>query len=61
MNFDMTPLNRTGTALDAANAIAFLLSDAARFINGQVLAIDGGWSSTKFLSESAITAEVKGP
>ncbi len=56
MNFDMTPLNRTGTALDAANAIAFLLSDSARFINGEVLAVDGGWSSTKFLSEAAATA-----
>jgi meso-butanediol dehydrogenase/(S,S)-butanediol dehydrogenase/diacetyl reductase len=56
MNFDMTPLNRTGTAEDAAAAIAFLLSDAARFITGQVLVVDGGWSSTKFLAQSAVTA-----
>ena len=56
MNFDMTPLNRTGTAEDAAAAIAFLLSDAARFITGQVIAVDGGWSATKFLSEEAATA-----
>jgi NAD(P)-dependent dehydrogenase (short-subunit alcohol dehydrogenase family) len=56
MNFDMTPLNRTGTARDAAHAIAFLLSDAAGFINGEVLAVDGGWSSTKFLSEAAVNA-----
>ncbi|WCT73467.1 SDR family NAD(P)-dependent oxidoreductase [Sphingomonas naphthae] len=56
MNFDMTPLNRTGTAEDAAEAIAFLLSDKARFITGQTLVVDGGWSSTKFLAESAITA-----
>lgn len=56
MNFDMTPLNRTGTAEDAAHAIRFLLSDEARFINGQVLAVDGGWSATKFLSEEAATA-----
>ena len=57
MNFDMTPLNRTGTAKDAAHAIHFLLSDAARFINGQVLAVDGGWTATKFLSEAAIAAK----
>jgi NAD(P)-dependent dehydrogenase (short-subunit alcohol dehydrogenase family) len=56
MNFDMTPLNRTGTAEDAAAAIAFLLSDAARFITGQVIVVDGGWSATKFLSEAAATA-----
>jgi len=57
LNFDMTPLNRTGTAEDAGHAIQFLLSDSARFINGQVLAVDGGWTSTRFLSESAITAK----
>jgi NAD(P)-dependent dehydrogenase (short-subunit alcohol dehydrogenase family) len=56
MNFDMTPLNRTGTGEDAAEAICFLLSDRARFITGQVLAVDGGWSATKFLSEEAATA-----
>lgn len=56
MNMDMTPLNRTGTAEDAAAAIRFLLSDEARFITGQVLAVDGGWTSTKFLAESAVLA-----
>jgi meso-butanediol dehydrogenase/(S,S)-butanediol dehydrogenase/diacetyl reductase len=56
MNFDMTPLNRTGTSEDAAEAICFLLSDRARFITGQVLALDGGWSSTKFLAEKVVNA-----
>ena len=56
MNFDMTPSNRTGTAEDAAQAIAFLLSDAARFVNGQVLAVDGGWSATRYLAPHAVTA-----
>jgi 3-oxoacyl-[acyl-carrier protein] reductase len=36
------PLARFGTALDVANAIAFLASDEAAYITGQVLIVDGG-------------------
>ena len=36
------PLRRNGTADDVAQAAAFLLSDEAAFINGAMLAIDGG-------------------
>jgi len=57
MNFEMTPMNRTCTAGDVADAIWFLLSDRAGFINGQVLAVDGGWTTTKYLSEEARLAE----
>lgn len=57
MNYDMTPAEGWGTAEDVANAILFLCSDQSRWINGQVIAIDGGWSSTKFLSETALTAQ----
>jgi 3-oxoacyl-[acyl-carrier protein] reductase len=36
------PLARFGTAEDVANAIAFLVSDEASYITGQVLVVDGG-------------------
>ena len=38
-----TPLCRLGTPQDVAGACAFLLSDAAAFITGQVLGVDGGY------------------
>jgi meso-butanediol dehydrogenase / (S,S)-butanediol dehydrogenase / diacetyl reductase len=36
------PLRRNGTPQDVASAVAFLLSDEASFINGAMLAVDGG-------------------
>ena len=39
---DRTPLGRSGTGEDMAAAVAFLASDDASFITGQVLAVDGG-------------------
>jgi meso-butanediol dehydrogenase/(S,S)-butanediol dehydrogenase/diacetyl reductase len=56
MNDDMTPSERRGTAEDVAAAVVFLASPAAGWINGQVLAVDGGWSATKFLTEEALLA-----
>ena len=44
-----TPLGRFGGPDDIAAAIVFLCSKDASFITGQVLAVDGGWSTTKFV------------
>jgi 3-oxoacyl-[acyl-carrier protein] reductase len=38
------PLKRLGTPEDVANAIAFLASEQASYITGQVLRIDGGFT-----------------
>jgi 3-oxoacyl-[acyl-carrier protein] reductase len=39
---ELTSLGREGTGEDVANAVAFLASDAASYITGQVLCVDGG-------------------
>ncbi len=36
------PLQRLGTADDVASAVAFLASENASYITGQVLAVNGG-------------------
>ncbi len=36
------PVGRAGTPEDVANAVAFLVSDEAAYITGQVLSVDGG-------------------
>ncbi|WP_424975727.1 SDR family NAD(P)-dependent oxidoreductase [Dinoroseobacter sp. S124A] len=43
---DAIPLNRYGSEQEIAEAIAFLCSDKASYITGQVLAADGGFEAT---------------
>lgn len=40
---DHQAIKRRGSASDIANALIFLASDAAGFITGQTLNVDGGW------------------
>lgn len=40
---EQTPLGRLGTPEDIAHAVAFLASDKASFLTGQVLTADGGF------------------
>ncbi len=46
---DRHPLKRIGDAAQTAELVRFLLSDAAGFLTGQVIAIDGGLSALRTL------------
>lgn len=39
---EQIPMKRFGETEDVANLVAFLASDAARYITGQVISVDGG-------------------
>ena len=42
---DVIPLNRYGTTQEIAEAVGFLSSPAASYVNGQVIAVDGGFEA----------------
>ena len=42
---DAIPLNRYGTPEEIAEVVGFLCSDAAAYVNGQVIAADGGFDA----------------
>jgi meso-butanediol dehydrogenase / (S,S)-butanediol dehydrogenase / diacetyl reductase len=44
--FDAIPQNRYGTQEEIADAVVYLCSEQASFVNGQVLAVDGGFDAT---------------
>lgn len=41
----LTPLGRMGTEDDFRGVVAWLASDAAAYVTGQVIAVDGGWTA----------------
>ena len=61
INTEMTPHTRLGRVEDIAATVAFLCSPGGSFINGQTIVVDGGWSSTKYLSEYALSSRWEQP
>jgi NAD(P)-dependent dehydrogenase (short-subunit alcohol dehydrogenase family) len=43
---DVIPLNRYGTVEEVAQTVGFLCSDEASYVNGQVIAVDGGFEAS---------------
>ncbi|HAR51998.1 MAG TPA: 3-oxoacyl-ACP reductase, partial [Roseovarius nubinhibens] len=43
---DAIPLNRYGSEREIAEVIAFLCSHRASYVNGQTIAVDGGFECT---------------
>ena len=45
---EQAPLRRVGQPIDVARVIAFLLGDAAGFVTGETVRVDGGWAMGRY-------------
>ena len=41
----MTPLGYMGEPIDIANAAVYLATDDAKYVTGNILYVDGGWTA----------------
>lgn len=57
LNQEMTPFHRDGLPDDIADTAYFLATKGGSYINGQIIAMDGGWSISKYLSPEAVTVQ----
>jgi 3alpha(or 20beta)-hydroxysteroid dehydrogenase len=58
----LTPQGRVGSPEEVASAIGFLVSDAAGYVNGAELTIDGGFASSagsKFIADSVAKGQAQ--
>jgi 2-hydroxycyclohexanecarboxyl-CoA dehydrogenase len=54
---NQVPLGRLAVPDEIADAVLFFASDRARFINGQVLCVDGGYSAGKLRVDDPLLGE----